>query len=367
MNKPEKHHAPIGAVNLIRNCLSARSGQTLLIVGEEGPEAFFDRVLCDQVARVAEEQGIDAQVVIAPVTNTASEISSDLAAAIAQADHTVFFARMADQIRFLGIEGARSMFACYVLEPDLMDDPFTGVDHRFFQSVHDLLVTRIEQSGTFRIQCPDGTDLTGRTRLSPDDGGLGEFAVKPFPIVIFPPVSASGMSGQIALVHPLTSSSTNLYEDSVFVPRNPVMATVENGRLVGFEGEAEEAARMSAHFRRVGAMTGGDPFAINSWHTGINTLTRCAFDPLSDAERWGTAAFGSPRCTHFHACGPEPGDIAINLFDATITFDDVTLWQDGRFVFMERPEVRALLETYPGSDAAWDMRWDIGVAQRNAA
>jgi hypothetical protein len=42
------------------------------------------------------------------------------------------------------------------------------------------------------------------------------------------------------------------------------------------------------------------------------------------------------------------------------------LWRDGRFVFMERPEVRALQETYPGSGVAWNMRWDIGVARRNA-
>lgn len=366
MNRPAPNHAPVGAINLLDHCLVAHPGQTLLIVGEEGPQAHFDRVLCDQVARVARERGIEARVVIAPVTHTAAEIPPDLASAIIAADHTVFFARMADQIRFLGIEGGRSMFACYVLEPDLLDDPFSGVDHRFFQDVHDFLVARIERSTTFRIQCPDGTDLSGQTRLSEDDGGLEAFAVKPFPIVIFPPVDASGMSGQIALVNQLTSSSTNIYEDSVFMPRSPVMAIVENGRLVRFEGEAGEAARISAHFERVGAMTGGDPFAINSWHAGINPLTHCTFDPFSDAERWGTAAFGSPRYTHFHACGPEPGDIAINLFDTTITFDDAVLWRDGRFVFMERPEVRALRETYPGSEEAWNMRWDIGVARRNA-
>jgi hypothetical protein len=366
MNRTVTQNAPIGAINLLEHCLDARAGQTLLIVGEEGPEAHFDRALCDQVARAAGERGIDARVVIAPVTSTASEIPSDLAKAIVEADHTVFFARMADQIRFLGIEGGRSMFACYVLDPDLLDDPFTGVDHRFFQGVHDLLVEQIEQSATFRIQCPDGTDLSGETRLSPDEGGLEEFAVKPFPIVIFPPIDASRMSGRIALVNQLTSSSTNIYEDSVFMPRSRVMATVENGRLVSFEGEPTEAARVSAHFERVGAMTGGDPFAINSWHAGINPLTHCAFDPKEDTERWGTAAFGSPRYTHFHACGPEPGDIAINLFDTTITFDDAVLWRDGRFVFMERPEVRALQETYPGSGVAWNMRWDIGVARRNA-
>jgi hypothetical protein len=366
MNKAALQNAPIGATNLLDHCLNARPGQTLLIVGEEGPEAHFDRVLCDQVAEVAGQLGIDVRVVIVPVTNTASDISSDLANAIVVADHTVFFARMADQIRFLGIEGARSMFACYVLEPDLLDDPFTGVDHRFFQDVHDLLVEQIEQSATFRIQCPDGTDLMGKTRISPEEGGLEAFAVKPFPIVIFPPIDASGMSGRLALAHQLTSSSTNIYEDSVLMPRSPVMATVESGRLVSFEGDPAEAARISAHFERIGAMTGGDPFAINSWHAGINPLTHCTFDPQTDTERWGTAAFGSPRYTHFHACGPEPGDIAINLFDTTITFDDAVLWRDGRFVFMDRPEVRALQETYPGSEVAWNMRWEIGVARRNA-
>jgi hypothetical protein len=74
MNRTVTQNAPIGAINLLEHCLDARAGQTLLIVGEEGPEAHFDRALCDQVARAAGERGIDARVVIAPVTSTASEI-----------------------------------------------------------------------------------------------------------------------------------------------------------------------------------------------------------------------------------------------------------------------------------------------------
>ena len=48
------------------------------------------------------------------------------------------------------------------------------------------------------------------------------------------------------------------------------------------------------------------------------------------------------------------GDIAISLFDATVAFDGEVLWRDGRFVFMDRPEIRALARDYPGSRGRLD-------------
>ncbi len=365
MVKSDENTASAGARNLIQNCLKAQPGQSLLVVGEEGSWAHFDKLHCYEVADTAEALGIESKVVIAPQTYTAADVPAELAAAIAGADHTVFFARMADQLRFLGLEGGRSMVACYTLNRTAMADPFTAVDHRLFQDVHDLLVARIEGADRYSIRCPDGTDLVDSVALSPD-ASIGEFAVKPFPVLIFRPIDASTLSGRIALNYPLTSSSTNVYEDSVFLPCAKVMGTIEQGQITEFEGDPEEVRRMRAHFERVGALAGGNAFAINSWHTGINPLTYCDFRMEDDYERWATAAFGSPRMTHFHACGTDPGDIAISIYDATITFDDQVFWRDGRFVFMDEPEVRKLLNVYPGNEAAFTMRWDIGIARRSA-
>jgi hypothetical protein len=367
MNTKHANVLPSGPENLIRNCLRMKPGETLLVVGEEGSWAHYDRALCGLVADAARSMGFTCEVAMAPWTATAADVPADLAGAIARADHTVFFARMADQLRFLGIEGGRSMVACYTLNPAALDDPFARVDHRLFQAMHDLLLARIERAERFTIRCPDGTDLEGRLSISPETGGIGEFAVKPFPVMIYPPLDASSMSGSICLSYPLTSTSTNIYEGSVYEPAAPVLGTVENGVITAFSGEGGEAERMAAHFEKVAEFAGGNAFAVNSWHTGINPLTYCDFRQEDDFERWGTAVFGSPRVTHFHACGNDPGDIAISIYDATIAFDGEVLWEGGRFVFMDDPQVRALLDVYPGNEAAYTMRWDIGVEPRRAA
>jgi len=78
-------------------------------------------------------------------------------------------------------------------------------------------------------------------------------------------------------------------------------------------------------------------------------------------QRWSDLAFGSPRYTHFHTCGNNPGNIATAMFDATISFDDQLFWEAGQFVFLDQPEQQALLEHYPEYPDAFRMRWDIGI------
>ena len=353
-----------GARNLLRNCLAAKPGQKLLVIGEEGDWAHYDGALAGIVVEEARAMGLDATTVLAPRTRTAADVPAPLAAAVAGADHTVFFARMADQLRFLGLEGAGSMTACYTLDEASLGSAFARVDHRLLQEVHDRLADRIAAAARYTIRCPDGTDLEAGMTFPDGAGALTDFRIRLFPAMIFPPVDSSRLSGRLALAHRMTSSSTNIYDDSVLTPRSTVIALVEDGTIVGFEGDGDEGDRIRRHFERVGRIAGGDPFAVNSWHTGINPLTHYDGDPDEDPERWSTAVFGSPRLTHFHACGSDPGDIAISLFDATVAFDDEVLWRDGRFAFLDRPEIRALAGDYPGCEAVWTACGDIGVPCR---
>lgn len=141
----------------------------------------------------------------------------------------------------------------------------------------------------------------------------------------------------------------------------PVIADIKDGKITGFEGEKDLIDRISAQFERVGELAGGDPYAVNSWHTGINPNTYYTGKATDDLERWGTVAYGSPRYTHFHACGADPGDIAFTMIDATIEFDDQTFWRDGIFAFMDDPEIQGLKEQFPSSCDSLEMRRDIGV------
>ena len=71
--------------------------------------------------------------------------------------------------------------------------------------------------------------------------------------------------------------------------------------------------------------------------------------------------YGSPRFTHFHVYGHDPGEIAVSLYDATVFFDDEAYWKAGKFSFLDRPEIQRLLDRYPCSSNEFEMCWNIGV------
>ena len=142
----------------------------------------------------------------------------------------------------------------------------------------------------------------------------------------------------------------------------PVTALVEAGRIVDFEGERGPVASVRRHYETVAEKFDIDPWVVHSWHTGIHPKTFYPAPALADLERWGAVSFGSPRYTHFHTCGNfSPGEIAWSLFDTTVEFDGEVFWQDGRFVFLERPEIRALIAKHGAPDDAFAARADIGV------
>ena len=100
---------------------------------------------------------------------------------------------------------------------------------------------------------------------------------------------------------------------------------------------------------------------VNSWHSGIYPATFHAGNWRDDVASWAEITFASPRYTHFHTCGVDPGNVATATFDATIRFDGATLWDAGRPVFLERPEMLGLLGKHRVSSKVFQLRRDIGL------
>ncbi|MFP6742990.1 MAG: hypothetical protein VCD33_15420 [Alphaproteobacteria bacterium] len=355
-----------GALNLMRNCLSVEAGDSVLIIGEEGQSAYFDMAVCDIVADAAREIGARPRIMIAPQIDGPNNIPAGIAEAMGNSDHTLFFARFGDRVRFLQLPGKGTKTMCYTRDAGYLGAEFGRVPYGLYVDVLDRLMARISVATGCRIRCPLGTDLTAELALSNGENGgedtvAADFTVRLFPVMIFPPLSCAHMSGRLALGRWLVSTAVNAYEESLFTIAGDVFAILDRGRITGFEGAASEVARIEAHFHMVASLVGGDPFAINSWHTGIYPKTYYPGEATDDVEHWADIVYGSPRYTHFHACGGDPGDICLSLFDATIWFDDEVLWDAGRFAFLEREDMQALKAGYGGAQEAYDMRWDIGI------
>jgi hypothetical protein len=342
LHEPSNEAINRGAENLLLNCARARPGESILIVGEAGPSPYFDALLCEDVAGVARRLGMWPEVIMTLPGANAGQFPEVVREGMKNAARTIFFSRLGDQVRFsLDPEQNRAVMA-YTITRKHLGAPFATTDFATMTKLHDALLDMILSADSYRISGDCGTDLTGKIRKGRKDA-VADFALELFPVMIFPPVMCDDLNGTLVIKHFVTSSSTRAYDDSVLIIDTPISVTVENSIMTAFQGPEALVGRLKAQLERAAELTGGDPMAVNSWHTGINPNTFYEGNPYDDLERWGTVAYGSPRYTHLHAAGKDPGDAAFHLMDATISFDGVPAWEQGRFVFLDRPKIQDMI------------------------
>lgn len=353
-----------GTRNLLLNCVGLAKGQRVLIVGEDHDASFFDPGVCGVVAEAVRRLGGRPQVVMTPATTGPEDFPADIAGKMRDVDHTVFFSRLGDQVRFCPLPGSGSKTMCYVHEETYLRDAFAHVTYGLFRDVNEQLLDELAKKQTCHITCPLGTDLKGDVLAMSQNAGGGltdNFSVAMFPIMIIPPLSARGLTGRLAPGRWLMTTSTRNYQGSLVELTSLVVADIEDGRIARFDGGLDEVRRVEDHFKRVAGISGGDPYAVNSWHAGTNPKTFYNGRAEDNIEKWSDLVFGSPRYTHFHTCGNDPGDIAVSLIDATVKFDGDAYWDAGRFAFLDTPRAIQIRDRYPGCNNAFEMRWDIGV------
>jgi hypothetical protein len=364
-----------GACNLLQNCAGASAGDRVLLVGEQGPAPFFDPRLCDDLAEVCATLDIESTIVLAEPGADANHFPIVVSEAMQATDFTIFFSRLGDQIRFLDSPGVSKKIMCYTLDRAHLSSAFACTDYHVMQRMHDHLLARITKSSAYSIVAPNGTSLTAMVAGEIDDGqpAVTDFSLQLFPVMIFPPLHFHRLEGQLVLDHFLLSSSTRAYTDSVLRLPTPIRVEIQDSRMIDFDGDRELIARLRSQLERAASITGGDPYRLNSWHTGINPHTFYHGDPDEDLERWGTVAYGSPRYTHIHAAGNDPGDVSIQLFDASISFANdttsettrrktwQTLWDNGRFIYLDSDEISTLLSDSERELLNSSIRLDIGI------
>ena len=339
-----------GARNLLIDCARIRPGDDVLLLTEPPGLGHYDDDLGPYLAAAAEALGARARLLAAPQVAGPAETPADVMAAIGAADHVIFLTRTGDQLRFHPLPGVGSKTMCYALDFEYLGDRFATTPFALMTELQARLSRRLAAAGSYRITCPNGTDLTAN--IVPDDARAGgDFTVRTFPAMILPPFPATAANGVLAVSHALTSTYIHDYPDSVIPLPETVRLTIEAGRIVGIDAEPELAARIERQLARVAGLFGGEALSLNSWHCGLNPATYYPAPALANIDRWSGIAFGSPRYTHFHMCGDAPGDVCGQVFDATIELDGEIVWDRGRLAFFESPENRTLIESF-GLDPA---------------
>ena len=352
-----------GARNLLCNCAGVKPGKSVLFVRETPEAGYYDEASPNCVIAEAERLGANTRSVLSPLVVSPDAFPRAIYDAMEEVDHTIFFSRLGDQMRFGDLREIRSVAMCYALDAEILGAPVCRVPYELSLRVLAKLQAELDAARRWRVTCPLGTDVSGRSNpREPEKEAKRGFSLRLFPLGPFRPIPCDSMSGTL-VTRWLPPVVTRRYEPYGIGFENPVSIAVTNGRITGFDGDERAVARARNQYERVAETFAiADPYTIFSWHGGANPQILYPGVAADDIARWNGVVHSHPRYTHFHSCGDTPpGEIAIVAIDATIEIDGTLYWDRGRLVFLERADVRDMLSEYPGSEDAFEASRPFGL------
>ena len=339
------------AANLFFDCGDLKDSASVLIVHEPPGLGYYDDALAGRLVSVAREMGLRAELAEVAFDREAEALPKAVIDAMREADLSVFFARIGDQLRFQAFpEGTRAVVS-YALDTASFASRFGTASYSGFVALKDAVEEALKAADEIVIRCGAGTEIRGSGRSCADE--TTDVTIMRFPMLMPCPILANGFSGRVALSGFLAGTGSRYYDPFAVEFAGPIAALFEHGRLTGFDGAPGDVALANNHYDIVASRFGIDRNFVHSWHAGIHPA--CAFLGLaSDCYmRWSGSAFGNPRLLHVHTCGAyAPGEICWNVVDPTIIADGVAIWEDGRLfpdrvpggepVLKDHPEIAAL-------------------------
>ncbi len=339
--------------NLLFQCAGGAPGQSLLIVHENKGDGFYGEDLHTVIADQAKKLGFLVEFYAVAFDPEAKAIPDDLAKASKLADHTVFVARLADQIRFQANTKNASGIITYAIDRDMLTSDFGVNDYKGFEALKTLVNILMMQADCIHVTCKNGSNFSGHAKNF--ETGTSDVTVKRFPMSIFAPLPTENFAGTIAQNGFLVGTGSKYYKPYACALRDTLLIEFSGNKITGFQGDAADVTAAKNHYRFVANKYGIDPFYIHSWHAGIHPS--CSFNAPASAsfERWSGAAFGNPRLLHFHSCGKyPPGEICLNIVDPTVSVDGEIIWDGGVFHPERLPSGRELLAEYPSLASAFE-------------
>lgn len=333
-----------GALNLLQNCAQLQARERLLVVCERPALGWYDAEAPRAVIEVARELG--AQVRVRQLQHAGDAPAPAFDRLGAAPDCTIFFARAGDRRRFSSTPPGQRSVVCYARDAAMLASRYATTPHAAMLAMKRAVDDTIRGARALAIRCPLGTDFSGTVAAS---GGAepGDVGILRFPQGVHAPVSARHFRGQIALSNYVTSTGSSYYQPDHLRLEAVVMAQVAGGTIRALTGRTTDVKRLRAHYRRVGGLLGVDPETVHSWHAGIHPGCCYPAPVHEDPDRWGNNVFTHPRILHFHTCGDNPGEIAWNIENPTVTLDGRPLWERGRLRVEDFAPTRRVLTQWP--------------------
>lgn len=186
------------------------------------------------------------------------------------AANVVYFARIGDQDRFGALAAGCREIMVYVREFVDFTSQFGRLPHARMVAERARVDGIMAAVSSIENRCPDGTHMQRCIACQRADVPLSGTSVRRFPLGAPAPIPADGCSGEVALCAALIPTGNSSYHPAVLTLNDKVMAVIDNGGIVDFEGSPPEVARIRAHYGHVAGMFGIDPYVMHSWHAGIH-------------------------------------------------------------------------------------------------
>jgi hypothetical protein len=356
-----------GARNLLLGGCEMKAGDEVLILNENG---ITEPAVSDIIENEARKLGGRVHVMWTDTVKGPEDLPPSVVKAFESPDVTVFNHMIAGVLRLVPFNGRGMKMLNFLQTWDDLGSPFGQVPYRVWLEVLKSLGQRLGMAKSWRITCPLGSDFGGpipQPGQSPrgakaETKGTGDgFTLRTFPLGVCQVFDSMQASGRLA-VRWLTPSGVHVFEPNGIALPSPVLIDIDHGRITGFDGDAKAVSELRAYMEKCAAEMGKDPYVVNSWHAGINPRCAVTAGPQQGLDQWMYMAHANPRIAHFHTIGAQPpGEMSIPVVDPTIEFDGEKLWDHGRFVFLDRAELREQVRAFGDPDFAFHHELDIGV------
>ena len=316
-----------GARNLLLNCAGLIAGQHVYILAEDPSLGWYDGDAPRITAELARQMG--ANVTVAKVGGPETKPDAAIQAASELADIRIFFARIGDQARFSARPKYGICVMVYARTAAALASDYGRTPHHEMLALKDRVNDRLFSATSIRLSCPLGTSMTG-TPPQTAKQTIADVTVHRFPMCMPAPMPASAFSGQVALAGYITPTGSESYNPASLKLETVVLAHVERGRILGYDGPSRMVEAIHRHYHDVSSWFQVDPDVVHSWHAGIHA--GCTFTGLQedDPDLWANSVFGHPGYLHFHTCGDyAPGEICWTVANPVIELDGQMLWSDG--------------------------------------
>ena len=352
-----------GARNLLINGCEIGRGTEVVILNERG---LVDPAVANIIEQETRALGASVYVMWADGCSGPDDLPGPVMAAIKDCDVAVMNHLIAAILRLVPFAGSGLKMLNFLTRWNDLGSAFARVPYRVGLDILGELGRRTAGARAWRMTCPLGTDLQAGIprRDSRADSGSGtgdSFTLRSFPLSVSAVFDALNASGRLA-IRWITPSTTRVLKSTGVILPDPVVAIVDHGRMVDFEGPEAAVSRLRAYLDQVGEEVGKNGYIVNSWHAGTHPGCCTDITPQDDFFSWILLAHGNPRVAHFHVIGaPVPGEGSVPVVDPTITFDGTAIWDRGRLNFLDEPGFRARISSYCDPEQALHPSRQIGV------